>query len=193
MSKYFILPLGGGEGGGGTKGEKVVELTQAEYDALAVKEANTTYIITDAPSIDLSDFATNDDVDELRESVDGKADKQSVTANSQSSYYTSKKRFPTWNSDGVITGVEDYNAGFGFTQINGSYQVMLTLNASSFQIYAPTTAGTKDQVLLSNGSGAPVWANQNSITGGISFWKGTQAQYDAIATKDNSTLYIITD
>lgn len=32
-------------------------------------------------------------------------------------------------------------------------------------------------------------ANSKSL---LSFWKGTQAQYDAIGTKDPQTLYLIT-
>jgi hypothetical protein len=32
-------------------------------------------------------------------------------------------------------------------------------------------------------------ANSESL---LSFWKGTQAQYDAISTKDARTLYLIT-
>ena len=35
---------------------------------------------------------------------------------------------------------------------------------SSSVIYAPTTAGTSGQILVSNGSGAPVWVNQSSIS-----------------------------
>jgi hypothetical protein len=34
-------------------------------------------------------------------------------------------------------------------------------------------------------------ANADS-TSLLSFWKGTQAQYDAISTKDSQTLYLIT-
>ncbi len=32
-------------------------------------------------------------------------------------------------------------------------------------------------------------ANSESL---LNFWKGTQAQYDAISTKDSKTLYLIT-
>lgn len=42
---------------------KTVELTQAEYDGLAVKEANTFYIITDAQVGDLSNYYTKTEVD----------------------------------------------------------------------------------------------------------------------------------
>lgn len=43
---------------------KTVELTQAEYDGLAVKEANTFYIITDAEVGNLSNYYTKTEVDE---------------------------------------------------------------------------------------------------------------------------------
>lgn len=43
---------------------KTVELTQAEYDGLAVKQANTFYIITDAQVGDLSNYYTKSEVDE---------------------------------------------------------------------------------------------------------------------------------
>lgn len=44
---------------------KTVELTQAEYDGLSVKEANTYYIITDAQGGDLSNYYTKGETDTL--------------------------------------------------------------------------------------------------------------------------------
>lgn len=46
---------------------KTVELTQAEYDGLAVKEQNTYYIITDAQGGDLSNYYTKGETDTLLE------------------------------------------------------------------------------------------------------------------------------
>ena len=42
---------------------KTVELTQAEYDALTVKDSNTLYIITDSAGVDLSNYYTKTEVD----------------------------------------------------------------------------------------------------------------------------------
>lgn len=50
------------EGGNGNGNANIVELTQAEYDALVEKEEGTIYIITDAPAIDISQFATKTDL-----------------------------------------------------------------------------------------------------------------------------------
>lgn len=44
---------------------KTVELTQAEYDGLAVKNPNTFYIITDATAGDLSNYYTKQQTDTL--------------------------------------------------------------------------------------------------------------------------------
>lgn len=60
------------------------------------------------------------------------------------------------------------------TNING--QVKHTVNGTSiytysnsqntFNIYAPTTGGTQNQILISNGSSAPTWINQSNIVAG---------------------------
>ena len=44
---------------------KTVELTQAEYDGLAVKKENTFYIITDAQGGDLSNYYTKGETNTL--------------------------------------------------------------------------------------------------------------------------------
>lgn len=49
-------------------------------------------------------------------------------------------------------------------------------------IYAPSTAGTKNQVLLSNGSGAPVWANQSSLSVGSATNWGNSVSWTASTT-----------
>lgn len=53
------------------------------------------------------------------------------------------------------------------TTINGSgWDMAGTVNSAAFTIYAPTTVGSSGQLLKSNGSGAPIWVNQNTITSG---------------------------
>lgn len=161
------------ETGTGSGGEQFVELTLAEYTALTSYTENTTYIITDAPSIDLNTLATTGQ-------VATKADKASVTANSS-------RLFPTWNSQGIITGTTGNTVYLQSLNINGTSKTMLQSTNSSFgNIYAPTSAGTAGQVLQSNGSGAPVWST-------FKMWYGNQTQYDAITTKDNNTIYFVKD
>lgn len=170
--------------GGGGGGETVVELTQDQYDALSAYAPDTTYIITDAQAINMDDYATTaqtsaiaQDVSAVSASVETKADKVSVTARG-SNYY-----FPRWNSQGIITGdTQVYNRSLS---INGTNKGMIQTTNSDFTgIYAPTSAGTQNAPLLSNGSGAPVWASYK-------FQFITQAAYDQLSTKDSTTIYFI--
>ena len=169
------------QGGGG--GGNVVELTQAQYDALDPPAADTTYIITDADVVDLNDYAPASGLTELSGTVatinSNYATKQNVTARASNSNY-----LPGWNAQGVITGSTAY---YSKSQgINGTnYNVFSNSNTNHPAIFAPTSAGTAGQPLLSNGSGAPVW-------GGYKFAFITQTQYDALVTKDATTIYFIT-
>ena len=168
--------------------ETIVELTQAEYDALASYGKNTTYVITDAQAINMDNYVTTGALDSyytsaqtdtaISNAVSGKTDKVSVTA-SGSGY-----KFPKWNEQGCITGTSAtaYQARLN---INGSSRYLYsTISFSLPTIYAPTSAGSAGQPLLSNGSGAPVW-------GAYKFQFISQSQYDALATKDSTTIYFI--
>ena len=64
---------------------KTVELTQAQYDALSVKDPNTFYIITDATAGDLSNYYTKTETDGL---LDTKFDVTAYTPTDLSNYYT---------------------------------------------------------------------------------------------------------
>lgn len=165
-------------------GNGVIELTQAEYDALSGQYAsNTTYIITDAEAINMDDYAKQADLTTLSGNVGtalaGKADKTNVTANTNSTL------FPTWNEQGVITGVKG-SANDRRIKVNGSqFRFFSSEGFDTPMIYAPTSTGTAGQPLLSNGSGAPVW-------GTYKFAFISQTDYDALTTKDSSTIYFIT-
>lgn len=52
---------------------KTVELTQSEYDGLAVKNPNTFYIITDAQGGDLTNYYTKTEVDKKVDDVNATA------------------------------------------------------------------------------------------------------------------------
>lgn len=170
------------QGGGG--GGSVVELTKAQYDALDPPAQDTTYIITDAETVDLNDYAMASGLTELSGTVEtigsNYATKQNVTARASNSNY-----LPGWNAQGVITGsTAYYNKSQG---INGTnYNVFSNSNTNHPAIFAPTSAGTAGQPLLSNGSGEPVW-------GSYKFAFISQSQYDALTTPDSTTIYFIVD
>lgn len=178
------ITIQGGSGGGG--GETVIELTQAEYDALTEYAENTTYIITDATPINMDDYATTGTVNTLSGQVATlsgdvatKADKANVTARSSSGY------LPYWNAQGVITGDTRY---YPVSQsINGSsYHQLMRLGVSGNMpsIFAPTTSGATGSVLLGAGNEAPTWSSYK-------FQFITQTAYDALSTKDNNCIYFI--
>lgn len=181
-----------GTGGGG--GGNVVELTQQQYDALVTPDPDTTYIITDADAIDMDDYATQSDMETVQTALAGKADKQSVTANTGLA-------FPHWNEQGVITGADSHSVYQKTYTINDfSGQRVYGTDTNGISIWAPTTKGTQGYILQSNGNSsgqasAPTWVDfYSTYTGGLKFWMGTQAQYDALAPNyDSSTLYVIQD
>lgn len=174
------ITIQGGSGGG----ETVIELTQAQYDALTGYAEDTTYIITDASAINMDDYATTADTEAIAEdvatlsgSVANKADKASVTARSNG------YRFPYWNAQGIITG-ETLNFTYGNISFNGTNLAMLYSGTKPAAVYAPTSAGTQNAVLLSNGSGSPKWSDYKMVF--IS-----QSDYDNLGTKDSTTIYFI--
>lgn len=126
---------------------EIVEITQAEYDALSVEEKNNgkIYSITDAVIADMNNYYTKTE-------ADGKFNPKNTVTSNSGSY-----RFPNWNANGQITGysVQAYQAS---QIINGSRRNLYSTSSSTLPtIYAPTTAGTAGYYLVSNGSGAPVW------------------------------------
>ena len=178
------IVIQGGSGGG----SNIIELTQAEYDALTAYTEDAIYVITDSQAINMDNYVTTGALGSyytsaetdtaISNAVSRKTDKVSVTA-SGSGY-----KFPTWNDQGCITGTSAtaYQAS---QTINGSSRTLYSNSSSSLPtIYAPTSAGSAGQPLLSNGSGAPVW-------GSYKFQFISQSQYDALATKDSTTIYFI--
>ena len=178
------IEIQGGSGGG----SNIIEITQAEYDALTAYTEDAIYVITDSQAINMDNYVTTGALGSyytsaetdtaISNAVSGKTDKVSVIASS------SGYKFPRWNGQGCITGTSAtaYQAS---QSINGSSRYLYSNSSSSLPtIYAPTSAGSAGQPLLSNGSGAPVWASYK-------FQFISQSQYDALTTKDSTTIYFI--
>lgn len=178
------IEIQGGSGGSAN----IIELTQTEYDALTAYTEGAMYVITDAQEINMDNYATTGALGSyytsaetdtaISNAISGKTDKVSVDSNDYDCI------FPTWNNQGCINGIFA-TAYLSSQNINGSY---ITVYSDSYNdlptIYAPTSEGSAGQPLLSNGSGAPVW-------GSYKFQFISQSQYDALATKDSTTIYFI--
>ena len=126
---------------------EVVELTQDEYDALSTASKNNgkLYSITDAVVVDPDDYYT-------KTQADAKYNPLATVSASTTGY-----KFPTWNIHGQITGqsAQAYQAS---QNVNGASRTIYSTSATALPtIYAPTSAGTSGQYLVSSGSGAPTW------------------------------------
>lgn len=51
--------------------------------------------------------------------------------------------------------------------VNGISIYTYSNSSNTFNIFAPTTGGTQNQILISNGTAAPTWINQNAIKADI--------------------------
>lgn len=67
------------------------------------------------------------------------------------------------NTADYWTAVEANINGQVQHKVNGTSIYVYSNSTNTFTIYAPTTSGTQGQVLLSNGSAAPVWAAQSTL------------------------------
>lgn len=94
--------------------------------------------------------------------------------------------FPSWNSNGQITNGATTRAVTDNINNVGHRRFSLT-QTTNYTIFAPETGGTSGQVLQSNGNAAPIWTDL------IKIQKITQDAYDALETKDDNVLYVITD
>ena len=217
---------------------KTVELTQSEYDGLAVKNPNTYYIITDAQGGDLSNYYTKGETDTLlgekqptlvsgtnlktinNESLlgEGNIDIQGgggssvnvvqATGTSTSDVMSQDavtKAFNTYtvsaNYDGGIPRWWTWRAPNGSKSIynfsiNG--KLPLSMNESDFDVpsifnfqLVETSAVTTSVSSTSTDTQVPSAKAVYDQLGGLKLVKLTQSQYDALQTKDSSTLYII--
>lgn len=101
--------------------------------------------------------------------------------------------FPRWNEYGQITGSYDVNQKqiwINKSKSTNNWGYLYVRYAKEFPdlMVVPTAFGTSGQVLQSAGEGnAPTWTDL------IKIQKITQDAYDALETKDDNVLYVITD
>ena len=130
---------------------KTVELTQAAYDGLAVKNPNTFYIITDAQGGDLSNYYTKGETDTLL-----------------------GEKLPTLVSGTNIKTINNESLlGEGNIDLVETSAVTTSVSSTSTDTQVPSAKAVYDQL------------------GGLKLVKLTQAEYDALQTKDANTLFII--
>ena len=225
---------------------KTVELTQSEYDGLAVKNPNTFYIITDAQGGDLSNYYTKGETDTLlgekqptlvsgtniktinnesllgegnidiqggssvnvvqdigtstsdvmsqdavTKALDGKGDslQWDITSTAMKQIALRLKRGGAVLSEQRL-GLGDY-LQYGSPTASALCVTGLTTTTDFTAHTADTTAHVTSAEKVSWDGAATNASNAVTALGGLKLVKLTQAEYDALQTKDGSTLYII--
>jgi len=186
---------------------KTVELTQAQYDALTVKDPNTFYVITDAQGADLSNYYTKSETSgatEISTALNAKADTattytktetdNAITAATSTKQDTlvSGTNIKTINNESILGsgniniqggGGTSYSAGTGIDITNDVISVSGVVMSSA--VTSAVTSGSTD-VVTSGGV--------YDQLGGLKLVKLTQSAYDALSPDyDSNTLYIIKD
>ena len=227
-------------------GNSVVELTQAEYDALPTKNPKVMYIITDAPDVNLSAYTLTSTTDALNTVVtahtadstihitstertswnaaatnshthSNKSALDAITGSVGTMAYENKTSYSSatevntalvGKSDTghthVLSGVTDVTAPLAaINSITGAVGTMAFENKTSYSSATEVNTALGNKVNTSAITTAITSSSTNSQVpsakcvydqvGGLKFWKGTQAQYNAITTKDNNTIYFIKD
>ena len=218
---------------------KTVELTQSEYDGLAVKNPNTFYIITDAQGGDLTNYYTKGEADTLlgekqptlvsgtniktinNESLlgEGNIDIQGgssvnvvqATGTSTSDVMSQDavtKAFNTYTVSAsskangkidawkwIIPSNWENPKIYNFS-INGKLPLSKEESATDYDGFfnfhlVETSAVTTSMSSTSTDSQVPSAKAVYNQLGGLKLVKLTQSEYDALQTKDSSTLYII--
>ena len=147
---------------------KNATLLSYTFAQILADEASGTFTIGAEEVTDLSTFVTN-----MKSAINSYLSSKSVAnaTNATNSTYATKigtsnthpaignSTTPVYvNSDGIVTTAGQYAGGTAVT-LNGNPR-----GATTASFYAPTSAGTINQILKSNGSGAPVWANMVTYT-----------------------------
>ena len=220
---------------------KTVELTQSEYDGLAVKEQNTFYIITDAQGGDLSNYYTKGETDTLlgekqptlvsgtniktinNESLLGEGNIDIQGGSSVNVVQaTGTSTSDVMSQDAVTNAFKTYTLSEGSSAYGkiDSWQWRSPRNGKILQIcnfalngrfplskeegdantdyegyfnfhLVETSAVTTSMSSTSTDTQVPSAKAVYNQLGGLKLVKLTQAEYDALQTKDANTLFII--
>lgn len=126
----------------------------------ALNECHEQIMELSARTPDLSNYYTSAQTENaISAATSGKADAANVTANTDST------KFPRWNKQGIVTGIQaqvfknylDVNDVGGPLTFYTNSTVYGT-QERALKFYAPVSAGTAGEILVSVGSGAPVWS-----------------------------------
>ena len=161
---------------------KTVELTQAQYNALTVKDPNTFYVITDAQGVDLSNYYTKSETSgatEISTALNAKADTattytktetdNAITAATSTKQDTlvSGTNIKTINNESILGegnitieggGGKAIEAGRGISITTGE-----TADTVSFNLPISAGTGTGSLIIGDNGGGTSVASGVGAV------------------------------
>lgn len=141
---------------------KTVELTQAQYDALTVKDPNTFYVITDAQGADLSQYYTSAQTESaITQAVSGKQD--TLISGTNIKTINNESILGSGNIDIQGGGGKAIEAGRGISITTGE-----TADTVSFNL--PISAGTgSGSLIIGDNDGGTGYASVASGKGAVVF------------------------
>ena len=174
---------------------KTVELTQAQYDALSVKDPNTFYIITDAQGADLSQYYTSAQTESaITQAVSGKQD--TLISGTNIKTINNESILGSGNINIQGGGGSSYTAGDGIDITNDVISVTgkadtsaVTAIQDSLSGYVETSAVTS--AVTSGSTDAITSGGVYDQLGGMKIVKLTESEYTVLVTKDDDTLYCV--
>lgn len=187
----------------------VVELTQAEYDALpaTAKTSNSLFVITDAQGADLSNYYTKSETSGATQISTALASKQATlvsgtnikTINNES--ILGSGNITIEGGGGGMTEDDELLLSTALTDLNdrkidasevksnyqkkGDYVTTNTLNTRLAEYETVLDEQNVEEVT------AYALNDLNNKFGGLSLVKITESEYAALTTKDENTLYIV--
>ena len=148
---------------------KTVELTQAQYDALEVKEPNTYYVITDATAADMTNYYDKTETDDL---LDAKADTATTYTKAQTDTALATKQDALVSGTNIKTINNESILGEGNIEIQGggaTYTAGTNISidtANTINCTLPITANTNDSTTqrqwLLFGTGLNIWGTDTN-------------------------------
>lgn len=179
---------------------KTVELTQAQYDALTVKDPNTFYVITDAQGADLSNYYTKSETSGATQISTALASKQTTLTAGTGIDITDNVISATGGGGGMTeddelllsTALTDLNdRKIDASEVKSNYQKKgdyVTTNTLNTRLAEYETALDEQNVEEVT---AYALNDLNTRFGGLKLTKITESEYAALTTKDENTLYIV--
>lgn len=162
---------------------KTVELTQAQYDALTVKDPNTFYIITDATAGDLSNYYTKSETSGATEISTALGAKQDTLVSGTNIKTINNESILGSGNITIEGGGKAVSAGTNISITTG--ETADTINCTLPITISDSDNGSKQSIAIGDGSSAHISNWYDSIAIG----KNSKGYFGSVVIGSNPTAY----